>query len=221
MFRLVNRRLFSGTSIRRRSLASVASGGSLELSYNGTKYPFRWLRDSCQCPECVHPSTKQKLHRSSDVPANISPAPNGIQVRDNGVEIQWDSGHRSFYPSDLLHNHSSPQTLRKFHKDVDPVTWDAEGIRASKTLFVPYEEMQSKRGKLKAIEQLTQYGLLLVTGIPTSETSHKNCEARKLAEMFGEIRNTFYGELWDVKNIRNSTNIAYTNLDLGYHIDLL
>jgi len=74
---------------------------------------------------------------------------------------------------------------------------------------------------LTAIMQLERYGLAFVTGVPTHETSTETCELRKLAEMFGEIRNTFYGELWDVKNIRNSRNIAYTNLDLGLHMDLL
>ncbi|KAK7692800.1 hypothetical protein QCA50_004434 [Cerrena zonata] len=220
MLSLLHRKLYTGFYIGRRTLASVAPGSSSSLLYNGTTYPFRWLRDSCQCPECIHPSTRQKLHRSSDITANIHPAPDGIQVREDGVEIQWDTGHRSFYPSEILHNHGSPQNLRKFHKDVDPVTWNAERIRDSKTLFVPYEEMQEKPGKLKALEQLAKYGLLLVTNVPTSETSHESCEVRTLAQMFGEIRTTFYGELWDVKNIRNSTNIAYTNLDLGYHIDL-
>lgn len=74
---------------------------------------------------------------------------------------------------------------------------------------------------LKATTQLQRYGLAFVTGVPTQETSAEICELRKLAGMFGEIRNTFYGELWDVRNIRNSRNIAYTNLDLGLHMDLL
>lgn len=100
------------------------------------------------------------------------------------------------------------------------VNWDAKRIRGSKTLFVPYEEMQTDQGKVNAFEQLAKYGLLLVTGVPTMETTNQTCEVRKLAELFGQIRSTFYGDLWDVKNIRNSTNIAYTNLDLGYHIDL-
>lgn len=220
MFRLAHRRLYAGIHSNRRVLSSLASGTSSGLSYNGTTYPFRWLRDSCQCPKCVHPSTRQKLHRSSDIPANVKPAPDGVQVRENGVEIQWATGHRSFYPRELLHNHSSPLNLRKFHKEVDLVTWDAERIRDSNTLFVPYAELQGKSEKLRAYKQLAKYGLLLVTGVPNSQTSHEDCELRKLARLFGEIRTTFYGEVWDVKNIQDSTNIAYTNLDLGFHIDL-
>ena len=42
-----------------------------------------------------------------------------------------------------------------------------------------------------------------------------------MARLFGEIRPTFYGLVWDVKNKRNSKNIAYTNLNLGFHMDIL
>jgi alpha-ketoglutarate-dependent taurine dioxygenase len=37
----------------------------------------------------------------------------------------------------------------------------------------------------------------------------------------GEIRNTFYGSLWNVQSLGSqSKNIAYTNFDLGLHMDL-
>ncbi|KAF9238090.1 hypothetical protein BU15DRAFT_75480 [Melanogaster broomeanus] len=39
--------------------------------------------------------------------------------------------------------------------------------------------------------------------------------------MFGELRTTFYGDMWDVKIAHNSRNIAYTDLDLGLRMDLL
>lgn len=69
--------------------------------------------------------------------------------------------------------------------------------------------------------RILKYGILFVAGVPNIETSHEKCELRALAELFGELRSTFYGPLWDVVNIHNSRNIAYTNLDLGLHMDLL
>lgn len=65
------------------------------------------------------------------------------------------------------------------------------------------------------------YGLLFVTNVPTEGTTNDACELRTLATRFGEIRETFYGQTWDVKNVPNSKNIAYTNVDLGLHMDLL
>ncbi|KAF8639197.1 hypothetical protein AX17_001683 [Amanita inopinata Kibby_2008] len=71
------------------------------------------------------------------------------------------------------------------------------------------------------MEHVSKYGLLIVTGVPNLETSTEKCELRALASKFGEIRPTFYGLLWDVVNERNSKNIAYTNLHLDLHMDLL
>lgn len=192
------------------------------LVYNGVAYPFRWLRDSCQCAECIHPSNKQKLHRTTDIPADIRPSPGGIYHTNAGVDITWSSGHKSSFSSSFLQTYASPTELHKFHRDVDPVTWDKASLeRSVGQFFVSYEDLQSPSGLLAGITQLTRYGLLFVTGVPHSETSDEKCETRRLAQMFGEIRNTFYGEVWDVINVRNSINIAYTNLFLGLHMDLV
>lgn len=52
-----------------------------------------------------------------------------------------------------------------------------------------------------------------------SEESHNFDAADK--RKLGEIRHTFYGSLWNVRSLGSSSrNIAYTNLDLGLHMDL-
>jgi hypothetical protein len=42
-----------------------------------------------------------------------------------------------------------------------------------------------------------------------------------MAAYFSEIRDTFYGDVWNVKTVDEKIpNIAYTNLFLGLHMDL-
>ena len=106
-------------------------------------------------------------------------------------------------------------------KDAPREEWSLETLKKSENLFLPYDSLQTPSGLLSAITQLTRHGLLFVTSVPNDRTSNEDCEVRKLGERFGELRRTFYGETWDVKNIRNSRNIAYTNVDLGLHMDLL
>jgi len=184
--------------------------------------PYLWLRDNCQCPECLHPTTRQKLHRSTDVDPHIRPARNGIDyTSDGGVHITWQSGHRSQYSEDFLVRYSSPENLQTFHQDQRSVSWDVAKLQDGADLFLPYGQIKTPSGLLSAINQLTKYGLVFVTGVPTEKTSNEDCELRRLAESFGEIRKTFYGETWDVKNVRNSKNIAYTNINLDLHMDLL
>ncbi|KAG2138388.1 hypothetical protein DEU56DRAFT_887041 [Suillus clintonianus] len=184
-------------------------------------FPHRWLRDACQCAACVHPSTSQKLRRTSDIPADIRPVPHGVTFQDSGIHVEWADNHKSFYEHSFLERYSSAPRLSSFHKDVRPMSWDVSTISQVPDLYMTYEAIKKPALLLSAITQLTRYGLLFLTGVPNTEHTNETCELRKLANIFGELRETFYGELWDVKNIRNSKNIAYTNLDLGMHMDLL
>ncbi|KAI0365372.1 Clavaminate synthase-like protein [Pilatotrama ljubarskyi] len=195
--------------------------GRASLTYNGRSYPYVWLRDSCQCPSCLHPSTRQKLHRTSDIPPEIRPSKNGVSISNAGVHITWDSGHQSHYALDFLERHASPEAICSFHRDVNRVEWDTQRLKSARDLFIPYEALDTPPGLLSAITQLSRYGLLFVSSVPNERTSNEDCELRRLGERFGELRRTFYGETWDVKNIKNSRNIAYTNVDLGLHMDLL
>jgi hypothetical protein len=169
----------------------------------------------------VHPSTSQKLRRISGINLDIKPASEGIRATDEGLHVEWTTGHKSFYTATFLERHSSPSKLFEAHKDVPRISWDASSISKTPDLFLPYKSLQTPTGLLAAINQLSQLGLLFITGVPNVESSNQTCELRTLAQIFGDIRSTFYGELWDVKNVRNSRNIAYTNLDLGLHMDLL
>jgi gamma-butyrobetaine dioxygenase len=206
---------------RQASTSVSMNETSLTVHSLGTAFPYVWLRDSCQSPLSVHPATSQKLHRTSDIPLDIKPIPDGVRSTDDGIHIEWTTGHKSFYSFAFLERHSSPGSLTKFHKDLLYEPWDAESISKVPDLFLPYASFQQPAGILAAITQLSRYGILFITGVPNKETSNDTCELRRLAEHFGEIRHTFYGQVWDVKNVRNSRNIAYTNLDLGLHMDLL
>ncbi|KAF8596196.1 Clavaminate synthase-like protein [Ceratobasidium sp. AG-I] len=50
---------------------------------------------------------------------------------------------------------------------------------------------------------------------------HAPSAVEGLAEVFGIVRDTMYGRLWDVVSKKGSTNIAFTNLNLDLHMDLM
>lgn len=216
-----------GTSIyTRRSWSSITptQTGVTIHALNNINFPYVWLRDSCQSSTCINPSTQQKLHRTSDIPLDIKPSSlssSAVKLNNRGeLEIDWSDGHNSVFSRDFLETHSDERKLSAFHEDVIEEAWNSESIRQSE-LFIPYERMGTPGVLAKGIVQLLKFGLLFVTGVPHEKTEDEECEIRKLAEMFGEIRPTFYGLLWDVMNKKDSKNIAYTNLDLGLHMDLL
>jgi gamma-butyrobetaine dioxygenase len=205
---------------------------SLTVHSLNTSFPYIWLRDSCQSPTCIHPSTSQKLHRTSDIPLDIKPVTgsDGIRLADDGIHIAWTDGHKSFFHMSFLERYSSFNKLSAFHRDVVPASWNNSSISQAfglgghrRDLFVSYQSLKESLGLglLSAMTQILKHGILFISGVPNTETSHEKCELRALAQLFGELRPTFYGLLWDVMNIPNSRNIAYTNLDLGLHMDLL
>jgi gamma-butyrobetaine dioxygenase len=221
--------LLSTTPIRtsKRTWTHLTRGtDALTLSALGnTPFPYVWLRDACQSTACVHPSTRQKLFRTSDVPLNIAPSPgdDGVKITSDGVEIVWRDGHQSFFDKEFLARHAQPEKIAEWHHDTHIVeeAWMRPSVSRAPNLFIEYASLSTPRGLVDAITQLARYGLMFIRGVPTNETSMEKCELRVLAERFGEIRPTFYGLMWDVVNLRNSKNIAYTNLDLGLHMDLL
>lgn len=141
----------------------------------------------------------------------------------SGLSITWSDGHKSFYTPSFLARYASPAALSSFHKDIAQTPWALNDTASGKMpdLFLPYASISTDAGLMRAITQLAQYGLLFVQGVPNEETDNATCELRTLGERFGELRRTFYGETWDVVNLKDSKNIAYTNLDLGMHMDLL
>ncbi|KAK1828742.1 hypothetical protein QBC39DRAFT_358587 [Podospora conica] len=68
----------------------------------------------------------------------------------------------------------------------------------------------------RAFETLLRTGLVVVSGVPTTETAVEDVAGR-----IGEIQTTFYGKTWDVKSKPRAENVAYTSQFLGLHQDLM
>ncbi|EJD45326.1 Clavaminate synthase-like protein [Auricularia subglabra TFB-10046 SS5] len=208
------------SALSRRLSTSRIAGQDASVTVNGIgTFPFRWLRDACPCPSCVHPSTRQKLHASSDIPSGVQPEL--LEHQGDKLKIQWPGhAHASVYDRALLEACSGSGSSVEPH--LERLGWAAKDIRDDLGLFVDYAAVKGDdRARLHAFEYLARTGLLLVTGVPNEHTSNAECELRTLAGVFSEIRETFYGQTWDVVAKRGSTNIAYTSLFLGLHMDLL
>lgn len=151
----------------------------------------------------------------------MAPKADGLQTKDGGLQIEWSNGHSSYYPGEFLARHSSPHKLAEFHHDALREPWDAATFAGSKNKSVSWDALQTDRGLLDGINQLERHGLLFISGLPIKDTTNEGAAVRKVAERFSILTETFYGQTWDVQNIVNGRNIAYTNLNLGFHSDLM
>ena len=70
---------------------------------------------------------------------------------------------------------------------------------------------QARRNWLALVRQ---YGVAILHGVPAEPDA-----IFKVVELFGYVRETNYGRLFDVKSVTNPNNLAYTGLALSPHTD--
>ncbi|KAK4701839.1 hypothetical protein P7C70_g4390, partial [Phenoliferia sp. Uapishka_3] len=193
--------------------------------------PNLFLRDSTRHPSHVHPASQQKLFRTSDIPAGGKLLGYGVHevAGEDCLVTEWDlpiagvqkaTSKLSVVPVRLLveildnkQDHLADLPL--------PNLWDKRILTPilSKT---PYSQYLSDDETLRrSLESLLQTGIAFLEKVPTDVKEGHETELKKLVERIGSLRRTWYGDLWDVKAEEGSKNIAYTNLDLGLHMDLV
>ncbi|KAJ5223009.1 uncharacterized protein N7469_009249 [Penicillium citrinum] len=183
-------------------------------------FPYYYLRDFCKCPRCVDPHSKQRSFRTSDIPAKIYPR----QIEWNGfsLKIKWandipgyDDDHVSSLDIESLkagpmNTHDNVSTATK------PFHWGSKLMQGIQH-WVSFDDYMSNDAKFaESMRNLQRLGLIFVKDIPKSRELVK-----KISERMGPVRNSFYGETWDVKTVPQAKNVAYTNQFLGFHMDLL
>lgn len=213
--------------------------------------PYIWLRDSCPCPTCVDPNTSQKNHRSSDIPLDSRPLRAVWKADDvtgnETLEVEWEKpiyrhdtlsqgleghsnsdakGHLSRYPASFLGRHCLPTNLDAFNHTpaLQPIPWLTADLVKQPHTFIAYDDFRNnKETLLDALTQLVRYGIVILRGVPTTPSSDgkNDWEVRKVANEISQVRATMYGDLWDVKSYPKSINIAYTDVDLDLHMDML
>ncbi|TGZ85032.1 Clavaminate synthase-like protein [Ascodesmis nigricans] len=219
------RRSFPGFSRAQHSQASKRI--TVEVDGKMTRFDNIFLRDSCSCPRCLHPSTQQKLFRTVDIPKGVRPK-STTTLPDGSLQITWLNDlpgppeaaaeeHVSTYTPEFLARYATHrERVRARFNSPAYCLWNKRQME-SDVMWVEYDKyMKSDSALLGALRMLRSHGLVFIRGIPDDSDAVEG-----LAERIGNLKHTFYGKTWDVKSIKDSKNIAYTSLDLGLHMDLL
>lgn len=174
----------------------------MPISVDGKTHEFSTLllRDSCQCPLCVHPSTNQRLFSVADIPANIQARSVEIDPTSESVNIKWENDGPGFSDDHTtklklasLREIKESGSLPGFGKDThDPqVLWTKKPLPKLKDF--DYEEYMNDDAEVyKLIHQLRTDGLAFVTNVPGKVES-----LATIAERIGPVQDTFYGRTWD------------------------
>ncbi|KAA1467348.1 Trimethyllysine dioxygenase [Dentipellis sp. KUC8613] len=202
--------------IPHRAPASRVHDSQVQVTWDdksSSKYHHIWLRDHCRCAECYQPVTKQRLHNTFELPADIKPI--DVQSKPEGLQVTWpasSSSHTSLYPWDWLEEHTYEP--RRPRQAPEKTLWGSEIAQNPPT--VNYEEVMAEDGAglYKWLTNIDKYGFCFVSGVPANpEATEEACKR------IGFIRETHYGGFYDFTADLSRGDTAYSNLALGAHTD--
>lgn len=206
------------------------------------RVPARWVRDSDVSTRSIDPHTRQKVHSSAQMdfarPLRLrSDGREQVKLLKKGDEGADERSLKFFWqPSAGEDEYSSTIPLSRFlpTPSQDPLVripvrpWTRDHFLAKNgpnetDLSLSYDDFKSSpKGLYRVLQRLRQDGLVFLRDVPTELKGDLECELRQVAGRIGGLRNTFYGQTWDVKALGSQgRNVAYTNVDLGLHMDLL
>ncbi len=189
---------------------------TIELDQAAT-FHYVWLRDNCQCAQCVHPDTKERILVTHTIADDI--APESAELRGNELLVNWNQAqHQSRYSVDWLtaHNYSKHAFVSDSAMG-SAVLWGNELQERIPTFL--YQDLRNDNlALLEWCESLRDYGLSIVRGAPLEEG-----EIERFAEHVAVVRETIYDRLHNVRATPgeyNAYNVASTTLELKPHTDM-
>ncbi|MEU8486835.1 TauD/TfdA family dioxygenase [Streptomyces sp. NPDC048641] len=181
--------------------------------------PF-WLRDNCPCPACRDPRNGQKLFQITELPAALTVdsvhdahTPDGAAA----LEVVWaPDGHRSVYAETWLQDHLLGTTAASGdgRTEDDKELWDAPGLagRLPEADWDAY--LTDPAVRATALESVLRLGFVLLRNVPVRDR-----QVLDVARTFGYVRETNYGELFEVRVEADPNNLAFTGARITPHTD--
>lgn len=177
------------------------------LEYAGQRFHYLWLRDNCRCGHCLHPSG-QRLHETWQLDPGIRPR--RVQSDDTALHILWEDGHESRYAAEFLARCAYDR--RTFDRPV-PRLWSSD-LDTSGVTFGYAQVAADKRARLAWLQAVRDHGFAFLTGVPTEPGT-----ILQVIDLFGFVRETNYGRVFEVISEPQPVNLAYTPMPLSLHTD--
>jgi [2-(trimethylamino)ethyl]phosphonate dioxygenase len=191
----------------------VEDGGAmLSLTWSDgrtSRFPALWLADNR--PEFRRGDEGQRLSDVLELPETVMLR--GAAIVAGGVEVAFSCfEHPSLFAAAWLREHALDDAARAARRRGISL-WD--GALAER---IPAESYQAVTGDAAALARwlghVERLGFALLHGVPT--TPGNVCA---VVGLFGYVRETNYGRLFDVISVEQPQNLAFTALALGNHTD--
>ncbi|MFL4910283.1 TauD/TfdA family dioxygenase [Streptomyces sp. MMS24-I2-30] len=187
--------------------------------------PAVWLRDNCPCAQCRDPRSGQKLFQITDLPSGLAVGEvvESVAVTEPGevaevvAEVRWEpDGHRSAYAAGWLHAHrpAVPPTAGDRRTEAGKELWRAKDLagRLPEADWADYLGDPTERARV--LEAVQRLGFALLREVP-----RRKGQVLDVARSFGFVRETNYGQLFDVRVVPDPNNLAFTSARITPHTD--
>jgi gamma-butyrobetaine dioxygenase len=197
----------------RKHTLALKIGGNTELTLvrpDGSEHAVHplWLRERCRDAATMDLGTQQRLQDPSDFDLNLRVV--SVAQSSPGIfRIKFSDGHEAtFRAEDILaeaalapNSHDCPAVRLWDGTLAEPprVHWRADPAATELTSW---------------LEPFLTLGFVIFEGVPTEPQT-----VLKVGAMFGFVRDTNFGPLFDVRSTPNATDLAYTSLSLDPHTD--
>jgi len=208
---------------RRKVLRELALEGDLFGQDGNVTLDPIFLRDACDCSQCVDQSTQQREFLFADIPTNIKATSRGLDA-ESRWNVAWEndipgySGHVSKYSPAQVKRlaKKNPHPIEDILSTLPRFPWTRDSIKSYITKTKHADFMNDQIALARVIRGLHRDGLAFLTNVPSDPEA-----LGQIVERIGPLRHTFYGNTWEVRSVVNANNVAYTSKHLGFHMDLL
>jgi gamma-butyrobetaine dioxygenase len=174
-----------------------------------SRYHHVWLRDNC--PQLRHPATGHRTVDTPEIPPDCRPSAVEVTVGDS-LRVTWThDAHVSTYGSAWLLANDYSNGVRNSHRA--PVLWSAADVDAIPRATYP-AIVADTSARARFLDGFVRYGLGLLSGVPTAPGT-----VLDVAALFGEVRTTSWGKVFDVRSLVDANSLAYTSVPLVCHTD--
>ena len=187
---------------------------SLTVAGNTHRFHALWLRDNALDKDTRSESNGQRLIALTDIDASVHIS--AAQLHKNDLQITFmPEGKTLDYPIQWLLNHSydKPKNDTKGWHNPSQTLWDA-----SLTPNLPsadFDAVIASPEKLKIwLQSIACLGFAKLNKGPVQVGA-----LTQVVDLFGYLRETNYGRIFDVRVEEKPTNLAYTGLALQAHTD--
>ncbi len=173
-----------------------------------SRFAALWLLDNR--PDGRHGPEGQRLFDIAELPEE--PRITAAAAVGGDIRVSFADGLQAAFAAGWLRAHALDVASRAERRSTRRL-WD-RSLGAALPSGRYDAIAQGGRALADWLRQVRDNGFVLLTGVPAEPGA-----VCRVIELFGHVRETNYGRLFDVVSVEMPTNLAYTGLALGNHTD--